>query len=168
MNSKNYSTLIQILGYALAALAVVQLILMFLPYYKGTMTNEDTGAIENVAASIQSFVWVEFPNFKEHFTNVIGKNYYINNHITGPITSLVMTILVLVMSVNKGVDKIITMLAGAVFGIGGIVCFFVTPLLAYGNQAIFWACIVVFALAAVVSIANMVFFVLDARTRVRV
>ncbi|MBQ9083436.1 MAG: hypothetical protein IJY28_08060 [Clostridia bacterium] len=168
MNSKNYSTLIQILGYALAALAVVQLILMFLPYYKGTMTNEDTGAIENVAASIQSFVWVEFENFEEHFTNVIGKNYYINNYITGPITSLVMTILVLVMSFNKGVDKIITMLSGLVFGVGGIVCFFVTPLLAYGNQAIFWSCIVVFALAAVVSVVNMVFFVLDARTRVKV
>jgi hypothetical protein len=169
MNSKNYSTFIQILGYVLAALAVVQLVLMFLPYYSGTMTNEDTGAIENISASIQSFTWVKFADFEEHFTSVIGKTYFINDHITGPITTLVLAVLVLIQTFKQGVDKLITMLFGFAFGVGGVVCFVLTPLLQYGtNMGIFYASIVVMALAAVVSLANIVLFVLDARTRVKV
>ncbi len=169
MNSKNYSTFIQILGYVLAALAVVQLVLMFLPYFSGTMTNEDTGALENISASIQGFIWVEFPDFKEHFTGLIGKNYFINDYITGPITTLVLAVLVLIQTFKQGVDKLITMLFGFAFGVGGVICFVLTPLLQYGsNMAIFYASLVVMGLAAVVSLANIVLFILDARTRVRV
>ena len=168
MNSKNYSTFIQILGYVLAALTVVQLVLMFLPYYSGTMTNEDTGAIENISASIQGFTWVEFPDFEEHFTKVIGKNYFINDYITGPITTLVLAILVLIQTFKQGVDKLITMLFGFAFGVGGVICFALTPLLQYGNLGIFYASMVVMALVAVVSLANIVLFILDARTRVKV
>lgn len=166
MNSKSYSSFIHLLGYLIAALAVVQIILMFLPYYSGEMTTKE-GEVVQIAASIQSFTWVRFADFEEHFLKVVGENYFINDHITGPITSLVLCGFTLFQA-TKGVHKIMAMLSGLACGVGGLICFALTPLLAYGNQVIFVACMVVFALIAVLSLANIVLYILDARTRIKV
>lgn len=167
MNSKSYSSFIHLLGYVVAALAVVQLVLMFLPYYAGEMTNSDTGEVVQISASIQSFTWVRFEDFEEHFQNLIGESYYINNYITGPISTLVATLLTIWYSI-KGVHKPMAMLAGIVTGFGGLICFLLTPLLLYGNMVIYVLCLVTLAAMGILSVTNLVLFVLDARSRIKV
>ena len=167
MNSKSYSSFIHLLGYIVTALAVVQLVLMFLPYYSGTMENAE-GDIVNITASIQSFTWVKFADFEDYFISVIGKSYHINNYITGPITTLVLAGLCFWNNVKNGVDKIVPMLFSLAFVVGGLICFLLTPLLLYGNMAIYVASLVVMGAVAVLSVANIVLYFMEARGRIKV
>ena len=87
MSSKSYSNTIRLVSYLIAAVALAQVVLMFVPYYNNG----------EVTTSIQGYVWTQYAAFKDYFKTEFanrGLEYAINSQVGAPILMLVLGVAV--------------------------------------------------------------------------
>ena len=158
MSSKSYSNTIRLVSYLIAAVALAQVVLMFVPYY----TNGE------VTTSIQGYVWTQYAAFKDYFKTEFanrGLEYAINSHVGAPILMLVLGVLTLVFNVIYP-EKIRAIVVALAYGIAAIWGLASTLTLQLGS--LYVVHLILAIAVTVLAVLNIVQYVLESRSRIRV
>ena len=158
MSSKSYSNTIRLVSYLIAAVALAQVVLMFVPYYNNG----------EVTTSIQGYVWTQYAAFKDYFKTEFanrGLEYAINSQVGAPILMLVLGVLTLVFNVIYP-EKIRAIVVALAYGIAAIWGLASTLTLQLGSL---YVVNMLLAIAVtVLALLNIVQYVLESRSRIRV
>ena len=153
MSSKSYSNTIRLVSYVIGLLMLVEVVLMFVPYYNdGTNTT-----------SIQGYIWTQYNTFKAYFTEHID-GYSINSQVGMPILTMVLGLVGVVMNVAYP-EKMRALVFSAAYAIAGIWCFLSTATLKLGSLYIVHLLLII--VVAVLTVLNIVQTVLESRSRIR-
>lgn len=158
MSSKSYSNTIRLVSYLIAALALAQVVLMFVPYYNNG----------EVTTSIQGYVWTQYATFKNYFVQEFanrGLEYSINSQVGAPILMLVLGVLTLVFNVIYP-EKIRAFIVSLGYGIVSIWGLASTLTLKLGSLYVVHLVLVI--AVTVLAVLNIVQHVLENRNRIRV
>ena len=158
MSSKSYSNTIRLVSYLIAAVALAQVVLMFVPYYKNG----------EVTTSIQGYVWTQYAAFKDYFKTEFanrGLEYAINSQVGAPILMLVLGVLTLVFNVIYP-EKIRAIVVALAYGIAAIWGLASTLTLQLGS--LYVVHLILAIAVTVLAVLNIVQYVLESRSRIRV
>ena len=158
MGSKSYSNTIRLVSYLIAAVALAQVVLMFVPYYNNG----------EVTTSIQGYVWTQYAAFKDYFKTEFanrGLEYAINSQVGAPILMLVLGVLTLVFNVIYP-EKIRTIVVALAYGIAAIWGLASTLTLQLGS--LYVVHLILAIAVTVLAVLNIVQYVLESRSRIRV
>lgn len=158
MSSKSYSNTIRLVSYLIAAVALAQVVLMFVPYYNNG----------EVTTSIQGYVWTQYAAFKDYFKTEFanrGLEYAINSQVGAPILMLVLGVLTLVFNVIYP-EKIRTIVVALAYGIAAIWGLASTLTLQLGS--LYVVHLILAIAVTVLAVLNIVQYVLESRSRIRV
>ena len=158
MSSKSYSNTIRLVSYLIAAVALAQVVLMFVPYYNNG----------EVTTSIQGYVWTQYAAFKDYFKTEFanrGLEYAINSQVGSPILMLVLGVLTLVFIViyPEKIRAIVVVLAYGIAAIWGLAS---TLTLQLGS--LYVVHLILAIAVTVLAVLNIVQYVLESRSRIRV
>ncbi len=158
MSSKSYSNTIRLVSYLIAAVALAQVVLMFVPYYNNG----------EVTTSIQGYVWKQYAAFKDYFKTEFanrGLEYAINSQVGAPILMLVLGVLTLVFNVIYP-EKIRAIVVALAYGIAAIWGLASTLTLQLGS--LYVVHLILAIAVTVLAVLNIVQYVLESRSRIRV
>ena len=158
MSSKSYSNTIRLVSYLIAAVALAQVVLMFVPYYNNG----------EVTTSIQGYVWTQYAAFKDYFKTEFanrGLEYAINSQVGAPILMLVLGVLTLVFNVIYP-EKIRAIVVALAYGIAAIWGLASTLTLQLGS--LYVVHLILAIAVTVLAVLNIVQYVLESRSRSRV
>ena len=158
MSSKSYSNTIRLVSYLIAAVALAQVVLMFVPYYNNG----------EVTTSIQGYVWTQYAAFKDYFKTEFanrGLEYAINSQVGAPILMLVLGVLTLVFNVISP-EKIRAIVVALAYGIAAILGLASTLTLQLGS--LYVVHLILAIAVTVLAVLNIVQYVLESRSRIRV
>lgn len=158
MSSKSYSNTIRLVSYLIAAVALAQVVLMFVPYYNNG----------EVTTSIQGYVWTQYAAFKNYFKTEFanrGLEYAINSQVGAPILMLVLGVLTLVFNVIYP-EKIRAIVVALAYGIAAIWGLASTLTLQLGS--LYVVHLILAIAVTVLAVLNIVQYVLESRSRIRV
>mgnify|MGYP000095853174 CR=1 FL=1 len=158
MSSKSYSNTIRLVSYLIAAVALAQVVLMFVPYYNNG----------EVTTSIQGYVWTQYAAFKDYFKTEFanrGLEYAINSQVGAPILMLVLGVLTLVFNVIYP-EKIRAIVVALAYGIAAIWGLASTLTLQLGS--LYVVHLILAIAVTVLAVLNIVQYVLESRSRIRV
>ena len=158
MSSKSYSNTIRLVSYLIAAVALAQVVLMFVPYYNNG----------EVTTSIQGYVWTQYAAFKDYFKTEFanrGLEYAINSQVGAPILMLVLGVLTLVFTVIYP-EKIRAIVVALAYGIAAIWGLASTLTLQLGS--LYVVHLILAIAVTVLAVLNIVQYVLESRSRIRV
>ena len=158
MSSKSYSNTIRLVSYLIAAVALAQVVLMFVPYYNNG----------EVTTSIQGYVWTQYAAFKDYFKTEFanrGLEYAINSQVGAPILMLVLGVLTLVFNVIYP-EKIRAIVVTLAYGIAAIWGLASTLTLQLGS--LYVVHLILAIAVTVLAVLNIVQYVLESRSRIRV
>ena len=158
MSSKSYSNTIRLVSYLIAAVALAQVVLMFVPYYNNG----------EVTTSIQGYVWTQYAAFKDYFKTEFanrGLKYAINSQVGAPILMLVLGVLTLVFNVIYP-EKIRAIVVALAYGIAAIWGLASTLTLQLGS--LYVVHLILAIAVTVLAVLNIVQYVLESRSRIRV
>ncbi|MDO4743336.1 MAG: hypothetical protein Q4B04_04820 [bacterium] len=148
--------LVQCLNIVVLLLIVLQTVLTFIPYY----SHIDSKGQEE-KASIQGYVWFDYDDtnidddeIDEYFEQEIGYDYNVNDEVTFPAVSLLITALTIGFALFM-YDTMVPKVFEVIWGCVGLVGFFVTKTLKLGN--LYYLHIAILAIATIIAIANFVF-----------
>lgn len=158
MSSKSYSNTIRLVSYLIAAVALAQVVLMFVPYYNNG----------EVTTSIQGYVWTQYAAFKDYFKTEFanrGLEYAINSQVGAPILMLVLGVLTLVFNVIYP-EKVRAIVVALAYGIAAIWGLATTLTLQLGS--LYVVHLILAIAVTVLAVLNIVQYVLESRSRIRV
>ena len=158
MSSKSYSNTIRLVSYLIAAVALAQVVLMFVPYYNNG----------EVTTSIQGYVWTQYAAFKDYFKTEFanrGLEYAINSQVGAPILMLVLGVLTLGFN-EIYPEKIRAIDVALAYGIAAIWGLASTLTLQLGS--LYVVHLILAIAVTVLAVLNIVQYVLESRSRIRV
>lgn len=148
--------LVQCLNIVVLLLIVLQTVLSFTPYYRhiDSKGQEETG-------SIQGYVWFDYDDtaldddeIDEYLKEEIGPDYNVNDEVTFPAISLLITALTIGFALFM-YDTMVPKVFEVIWGCVGFVGFMVTKSLKIGE--LYWLHVAIIAVATILAIANFVF-----------
>lgn len=172
-----------LLSIVVMVLALIQVVLMFLPYW--TLTAAPTKKVPDPQPqnySMQSLCWSDTEDMGKIFEDILeakDEEYIVNDNTVGLVLTFVAGCAILIlgaMNISNVLSGFHTASATLVRVIGyvlpfiwayfGIDAFFKSQVLGMGNQAIYMASLVLFFAGAVVGVARLVFVFLPQKKKV--
>lgn len=172
-----------LLSIAVMVLVLLQVVLMFLPYW--TLTAAPTKKVPDPQPqnySLQSLCWTDTEDMGEIFEDTLAEKdeeYVVNDNIVGLVLTFIAGCAVIVLGLlniknvlsgfhtaSATLIRVIGYVLPFIWAYFGVDAFFNSQVLGMGNQGIYMASVVLFFAGAAVALARLVFVFLPQKKKV--